>query len=58
MRVKLLDSAATRYDADYFLGDIIGVLALDRRWEAEIVGEENTVDRGGVNTSLKLKEEE
>lgn len=58
MRVKLLDSAATRYDADYFLGDVIGVLALDRRWEAEIVGEENTVDRGGVNTSLKLKEED
>lgn len=38
-RATVTSSATTRYGVDYFLGDVVGVAAFGRLWEAEVVAE-------------------
>jgi hypothetical protein len=37
-RMRIVSSAHQRYGVDYFVGDVIGALALGGRWEGEIQG--------------------
>lgn len=55
-RVTLVNSAVTRFGAEYGLGDVVGILALDRRFEAEIAGMDVSRTPGGEAVALKVDE--
>jgi hypothetical protein len=55
-RFRIADSLAVAYGRDYFLGDILGCLALDRRFEAEVSGIEVNQSRDGDTVTVKVEE--
>lgn len=54
LRVVAVNSAVTRFGAEYGLGDVVGVLALDERYEAEVTGVDIGRTPDGGQVTLKV----
>lgn len=49
-RMRVVSAPSARYGVDYYLGDVVGVMALGSRWLAEITGLTVTAGKAGVDS--------